>query len=130
MGNTFASMVDIAVGSDGNVYLLHGTSPTLIYVISPAGAVVRKVRISADDSDLVARSIKAYGGRLAIGFVRPSDAGVSIKAIDLKGNPIADYRIDAVGAYSVALACYNSEGLTLVPYFAETNLYLLKAKLQ
>jgi hypothetical protein len=129
MGNDFVSMGDVAVGSDGNAYLLHGTSPTLIYVISPAGEVVRKLRISAEDPDLVARSIKAYGGRLAIGFVQSSDAGISIRAIDLKGNPIADYRMDAVGTYSLALACYGSEGLTLVPYFAETKLYLLKAKL-
>jgi len=128
-GNNFVSMGDVAVGSDGNAYLLHGTSPTLIYVISPAGAVVRKLRISVDDPDIVASSIKAYGGRLAIGLVQSSDAGISIKVIDLKGNPIADYRMDVVGTYSLALACYGSEGFTLIPYFAETNLYLLKAKL-
>jgi hypothetical protein len=122
-------MGDIAVGSDGNAYLLHGTSPSLIYVISPAGVVVRKLRITVDDSDMVASSIKAYGGRLAIEFVQSSDAGISIKVIDLKGNPVADYRMDAIGTYSLALACFGSEGLTMVPYFAETKLYLLKAKL-
>jgi hypothetical protein len=129
VGNRFVSMSDVAVGSDGNAYLLHGTSPTLIYVISPAGAVVRKLRISVDDPDLEAASVKAYRGRLAIEFVQSSDAGISIKVIDLKGNPIADYRMDAVGAYSIALACYGSEGLTFIPYFAETKLCLLKAKL-
>jgi hypothetical protein len=129
VGNRFVSMGDIAVGSDGNAYLLHGTSPTLIYVISPAGTVVRKLRITVDDPDLEAASVKAYGGRLAIGFVQSSNAGISIKLIDLKGNPIANYRMDAVGMYSLALACYGADGLTLIPYFAETKLYLMKAKL-
>ena len=91
--------------------------------------MVRKLRITVDDPDLEAASIKAYGGRLAIGFVRSSDASVSIKVIDLKGNLIADYGMDAVGTWSLALACYSSEGLTLIPYFAENKMYLFKAKL-
>jgi hypothetical protein len=36
-GADFVSKGDVAAGSDGNVYLLHGTaSPALVYVISPA----------------------------------------------------------------------------------------------
>ena len=129
VGNRFVNMGDVAVGCDGNAYLLYGTSPTLIYVISPAGAVVRKLRITVDDLDFEAASIKAYARRLAIGFVRSSDGAISIKVIDLKGNAIGDYRMDAVGTYSLALACYGSEGLTFIPQFAESKLYLLKTRL-
>jgi hypothetical protein len=129
VGNRFVNVGDVAVGSDGNAYLLHGTSPALIYVISPAGAVVRKLRVTVDDLDFGAASIKAYAGRLAIGFIRSSDGAISIKVIDLKGNSIGDYGMDAVGTYSLALACYGDEGLTLIPQFAESKLYLFKAKL-
>jgi hypothetical protein len=129
VGNDFVGTGDVAVGSDGNAYLLHGASSALIYVISPAGEVVRKLRISVDDPDLVASSIKAYGTRLAVEFVQSSDAGVSIRVIDLKGNSIADYRMNAVGSYSLALACYSAEGFTLVPYFADTKWYMIRAKL-
>jgi len=47
-GNKFIlNDVDVAAGSDGTVYLLHGASCPLIYVISPDGDVVRKLRIDA-----------------------------------------------------------------------------------
>jgi hypothetical protein len=50
-GNEFVGWnADVAAGSDGNVYLMHGTSPPLIYVISPAGDVVRKFRIDPGNS--------------------------------------------------------------------------------
>jgi len=64
---------------------------------------------------LEARSIKACGGRLAVDFAQFSGAGVSIKVIDLNGNPITDYKMDEIGSYSLALACYGTEGFTMVP---------------
>jgi hypothetical protein len=133
MGNQFVGLGGVDVGSDGNVYLLRRTPlgfPTLIYVISPAGEVVRKLRIEAGDSDLVAEGIKSYGGRLAIGFGRRSHTDrYQVKVIDLQGNTIADYVGALIGNDTLALACYNSEGLTMLPYFANPSLYLLKAKL-
>jgi hypothetical protein len=52
-GNKFIlDDVDLAAGSDGTVYLLHGASCPLIYLISPDGDVVRKLRIDAEDPDL------------------------------------------------------------------------------
>lgn len=38
-GNIFAKRGDVTLGSDGNVYPLHGTSP-LVCVISPTGEVL------------------------------------------------------------------------------------------
>jgi hypothetical protein len=131
-GNEFVgSKADVTGGSDGNVYLLHGTSPPLIYVISPSGEVVHKLRIDAGDPDLTANSIKSYAGQLAIGFNWVGDVPTSlIKVIDLKGNPIADYAVkEAAGDSDPILACYNFEGFTLIPRGAETKLHLLKAKL-
>jgi hypothetical protein len=131
-GNEFVMYkADAASGSDGDVYLLHGTSPPLIYVISPAGDVVRKLRIDAGNPELTANSIKFYNGRLAIGFNWLGDVPKSlIKVIDLKGNSIADYEVkEGTGDSDPILACYNSEGFTLIPRWAGTNPYLLKAKL-
>ena len=133
IGNTFVTMGDVAAGSDGDVYLLRQTprsSPILIYAISPSGAVVRKLRIDSGDDDLVARSIRSYAGRLAIGFdSRSRTDKYHVKVIDLKGNSIAEYVGAMIGADPLALACYSSEGLTMVPYFAKPDLYLLRAKL-
>ncbi len=133
-GADFVSRGDVAAGSDGNVYLMHGTaSPALVYVISPAGDVVRKLRIDAGDPDLLARSIKFYAGRLAIEFDRwfnfDGHQNV-IKLTNLEGNSIADYRMrPVVGNHALYLAGYGSEGFTFIPYENEDKFYLVKAKL-
>jgi len=131
-GNEFVGWwADVASASDGNIYLLHGTSPPLVYVISPAGDVVRKLRIDIRNPELSANSIKAHDGRLAIGFSWLGDVPVSsIKVIDLRGNSIADYEVrEATSASDPILACYNSGGFTLIPRQAGTKPYLLTAKL-
>ncbi len=133
-GIDFVRFGDAAPASDGNMYLLHGTSSlALVYVISPAGDVVRKLRIEAGDSDLVARSIKSYAGRLAIQFDKWIDTDSQqslIKVTDLQGNSIANYRIrPVVGNRSLYLAGYGSDGFTFVPYHSDDKLYLVKAKL-
>lgn len=133
-GADFVSKGDVAAGSDGNLYLLHGTaSPALVYVISPAGEVLRKLRIDAGDSELLARSIKSYAGRLAIEFDRGFNFDTHqnlIKVTDLKGTSIAAYRMPpVVGTHSLYLAGYGPEGFTFLPYENEDKLYLVRAKL-
>jgi len=137
VGNHFVSMGDATTGSDGNVYVLRRTprgSLTLIYVISPVGDVVRKLRIDAGDNDLVARSIRSYAGRLAVGFGSRTEAGpYRIKVVDLQGSSVADYSVAYpeafVGDEGLDLACYDSAGLTLVPDSTEFKSYMLRAKL-
>jgi hypothetical protein len=131
-GNAFVlTQADVAAGPDGNVYLLHGTSPALVYVISPAGEVVRKLRIATEDPNREASSIKFYARRLAIGFDWVGNAPRSlIKVTDLRGNSIADYEIgEGAGDSDPILACYGSKGFTLIPRSAETKLHLREAKL-
>jgi hypothetical protein len=126
VGNRFVGLGDVAAGSDGNVYLLRGTSPALVYVVSPTGEVVRKLHIDAGNPDFVARDIKSYAGRLAVGFNGPSNLVI---VTDLEGRTIARYAIDRKKPDWPALACFNSEGLTFATVYAEKDLYLLKAKL-
>ena len=131
-GNEFVQYnADIVSGSDGKVYLLHGTSPPLIYVISPAGDVLRKLQISVSHPDLTANSIKFFNGRLAIGFSWLGKVPRSlIKVIDTEGIAVGDYEvIESTGDSDPILACYNSEGVTLLPRWVGTKPYLLTAKL-
>jgi hypothetical protein len=129
--NNFVWGGDVAAGSDGNVYLLRGGYPSLVYVISPAGEVLNKLRIDTGNPEFIANSLKFYAGHLAIGFDRQAgDDQIPIKIIDLQGNSVADYK--AGGNFSGGapiLACYNSEGITMLPSYSESTLYLLKAKL-
>jgi hypothetical protein len=119
-GADFLWRGDVALASDGNVYLLHGTrSPALIYVISSSGDV-RKVRIDAGDSKSVARTLKSYAGRLAVQFDKQAGSGGRqslVKVTDLGGNLMATYRVDptAVGGRSFFLAGYGRDGFTFVP---------------
>ena len=125
-GNRFIGLGDVTLGSDNNVYLLRGASPALVYVISPAGEVVRKLHVEAGQPGLDARVIKSHAGRLAIGFNGPSSLVV---VTDLQGKKIASYAIDRQKPDWPTLACFDSEGLTFATVYAEKDLYLLKAKL-
>jgi hypothetical protein len=131
-GNEFVGWnADAAPGSDGNVYLLHGTSPPLIYVISPKGEVVHKLQIDPGRDELTANSVKFYAGHLAIGFDWLGDMPQSlIKVIDTNGNLVSDYEIhEGPKDSDPILACYNAGGFTLLPRGADGNLRLLTAKL-
>jgi hypothetical protein len=127
-GNNFVTLGDAAIGPDGNAYLLRGGPAPMIYVISPKGEVVRKLRIDAGDPNeaphLAQGSIRFYDGRLVIGF------GGRIAIIDLKGSPVASYKVAADGLEdgALSLACYNSHGLSMIGA-DKAKLSLLKAKL-
>jgi hypothetical protein len=112
--NYFVSDGDVTVGPDGNAYLLRATSPALIYVISQAGEVIRKLSVESPDPGWVARIIRPASGRLAISFVeKPYFYGI-IRVVDLQGNPIVDYISDDRNIYPGLLACYTSLGLTFI----------------
>ena len=136
VGNFFSALGDVAAGSDGNAYLLRRTprgSLTLVYVVSPAGEV-RKLRIDAGNSDLVARSIRYYSGRIAIGFDSRTHAHpYQVKIVDPLGNPIAEYSLGSsaafVGDEGLDVGCYDANGLTLVPDRIESKSYVLRARL-
>jgi len=132
-GNLFVMFdAGVAVGSDNNVYLLHGGSTALIYAISPSGQVVRKLGISGFDPNLRATSIKSYGARLAIGFSRVGKTPENmVEVIDYHGNPIASYEVhEPPGDSDAILACYDHNGFTLVPRVAGVKPYFFIARLQ
>ncbi len=132
VGNKFAASVDAAAGSDGNIYLLHtATSPALVYVVSPTGDVLRKLRIDAGKSGVEASSIHSFAGRLAIEFnFGPKHDKNLIRVIDPEGKPIANYEVTVAGlASSPSLACYSSEGFTMISGYAAQSLQSFRVKL-
>lgn len=131
----FVRKSDVSVGPDGNFYLLHGTvSPALVYVISATGDLIRKIPVDAGDSSWIARSIRVYAGRIAVQFDKWLDSDNQrnlIQVTDLEGLPLTDYRVGpmADGNGSLYLAGFGSDGFTFTPYYAEKEMYLVKAKL-
>jgi len=129
-GWKFVMLGDVSAGTDGNVYLLHSGSHPLVYAVSSAGDVIRKLRIETGHPDLTARSIKFHGGRLAIGFDVLAESGKQlIKVVDTQGNPIGEYGVGDREINRLALACYDSKGFTLVSESGESKLSLFRAKL-
>lgn len=124
-GNVFAERGDVTIGSDGNAYLLRGTSAAWVYVISPDGAVIRKIQVEADD-DHNFRAVVSHDGKVAIGLA--SFGQTIVQIIDLKGNPVGRYTIEGGESDVLDLACYDSTGLTFVTGAASPRPYLLKAR--
>jgi len=130
VGNDFTGLGDVTLGDDGNAYLMHGASPTIVYVISPAGDVLRKFRVASSEPGKAAWSIKSYKNRLAFSY--QVDDHLEIQVTDLEGNPVAGYTINQKARPDVVdtldLACYDSNGFTLISTEASSNLYLLRVK--
>lgn len=127
-GNAFVWHGDAALGSDGNAYLLRAASPALVYVISPKGEVVRKLRIDPPDAGLVAESIKpGAAGKLAISFLNRGMITGMIKVVDLQGAFIANYSSDNVRTPGLP-GCYVSSGFIYLDDDPDHNLYLRRAE--
>jgi len=124
-GNDFVDRGDATLGPDGNVYLLHGTSSVLLYVISERGEVIRKIRIGANGSGLAFRGISANAGQLAIGLARFGRTEVHITSLD--GGLLGSYNLDGNEADVLSLACYYSRGFTFVGTGSK-GAYLLSAE--
>ena len=122
--NDFVVRGDAALGSDGNVYLLRASSPSLIYVISRKGEVVRKLRIASPDSSFSAGKLKSAPGRLAISFLKKGTNTGMIQVVDYDGRRIATYVADDKRMYPGLLGCYGSQGFTFVSLEEGGNLRL------
>lgn len=130
-GNFFVRNADIAAGSDGNLYLLHGGPAALVYAISPAGNVLRKFRVLGGNPETRARNIRSYDDKLAVEFQRAKDSDLNlISVVDFAGNPVAKYEIqDDTTDSGLILACYGPSGFTLVPAWTGDKPFFLTARL-
>ncbi len=102
----------IAIGDDGNAYLMRWTNPTIFYAISPGGDVVRRFTVDPGASGFMPTEMHLYKNRIAILFVERQSFDLIVKIVDLEGHGIATYGLlraegkpkDDLG---VALACYT-----------------------
>ncbi len=127
-GNTFVWYGDAVAGSDGNVYLLRSTSPALLYVISSKGEVVRKLRIESGSSGLVARTLRAGRGKLAISFLERYSTKGMIEVVDLQGNLLASVFSDNETIYPGHPGCYSSGAFVFISGDANHEMHLYKAE--
>lgn len=125
-GNRFVDLGDISLGSDGNAYMLHGTSPALVYVISSKGKVIRKIRIGTDSSGRAFRSIESHGDRLAIGLA--SFGRIELQLMDFEGTPLESYALDTDKSEVSRFACYDNRGFTFITATSAGSVHLVSAK--
>lgn len=126
-GNTSVSHGDAVLGSDDNAYLLRTTSPTLIYVISSRGEVIRKLRIHSP-SGLTPKLLQTGGSKLAIGFLADNSAQGVIKTVDFNGNELGHYVSDEKETLPGFMSCYDSSAFTFVTPDEESVVRLHKAE--
>lgn len=113
--NRTVSRGDIALGTDGNAYLLRGGSPALVFVISPRGDVIRKLRITPPSSGLEARWIKSARDTLAVFFLQGEQSWEGeISVMDLQGQPVVTYSAFDDGIQAGLPGCYSGNSFTFV----------------
>ncbi len=114
---SWVSLSNAEAADDGNVYMLRpGPVPT-VYVISPAGAVLRRLEIAPPGEGFEAGMLKVAGGQIAIEFYADNPKGpgsifvYSVVGTD-DGVKVADYvePKEAGGIWS----CYTPDGWTFL----------------
>jgi len=102
--NLAVSLGQAAAGEDGNIYVMRRTTPAVLYGISPAGAVVRRVEVGSPDPEMMPTTLHASANRLLVMFRNENTKEQLLKVIDMgSGDLTAQYRTNSLGA---ALACY------------------------
>jgi hypothetical protein len=105
-----------ALGEDGNLYVMRAVSPAVVYVISPAGRLLRTLRIQPLIKNAQPVALLTGAGRLAVEFDVPDTPDVSdtlIRVVDARtGRNVVDYR--TTRQLGEAVACYTTEGFTFI----------------
>ncbi len=119
-----APMLDLAdaeVGSDGNLYVMRGSSPALIYVIAPSGKIMQTIKVAAPLAGSVPNGFHVSGNQLAISFSNEDDQIKTIAVADAQtGRKIASYS-DTTGM-GTSFACYSAnEGVFTFLRLGEAN---------
>lgn len=100
-------LADAEVGVDGNLYVMRGSSPALVYVISPGGKILRTLKIAAPTRGPAPSAFHISGNQVAISFWSERDESQILVVADAQtGRNISTYS-DASGA-GPAFACYSA----------------------
>lgn len=123
----------IAPGEDGNIYLMRPGSKPSIYVISPAGTVIRRLAITPPHDGFRAWDMRIGGGRIVVEFVQKHDDTtrsdrVTYSIFDSEGARVIDYLSSTeVGGH---LACYTPNGFTFLAPSPSGRLAIRRASLR
>jgi hypothetical protein len=109
--NRAVTLGESVSGDDGNVYVMRWASPALVYVVSPGGAVLRKLKIDPHEEEMLPRSLFLSKGRLAMQFA-DSKKPLLIVANAESGKVLARYGANL--ELGGGLACYTAEEMTFV----------------
>jgi hypothetical protein len=100
-------LADAEVGIDGNLYVMRGSSPALVYVIAPIGKILKTLKISAPLPGAMPSAFHLSGNRLAISFWNEESQSQTVIVADAQtGRKIATYA-DATGV-GTSFACYSA----------------------
>lgn len=99
-------LADAEVGVDGNLYAMRNSSPALIYVISPAGKVVRTLKVRAPAAGALPGTFHVSSNRLAVSFGTDHDP-MFVVADAQTGRWVATY--SDPGSLGTSFACYSAD---------------------
>jgi hypothetical protein len=98
---------EAAMGDDGNAYLMRRIAPTVIYVISSEGNVLRRMVVEAPDANSLPHAMHLSGNKLLLQFWDSDTHQALLEIIDAKsGSEISSYDAGTLGA---SIACYQAE---------------------
>jgi hypothetical protein len=96
---------------DGNVYVLRATIPAIVYVISPAGVVVRRFTVDSGELELLPRGLFQGDGELAVVFTRLAtpnrDSVTRIKVINPATGDVTR-SFDGGEHFKAGVVCFES----------------------
>jgi hypothetical protein len=99
-------LADAEAGVDGNLYAMRNSSPVRIYVISPAGRVVRTLTVRPPVPGAPPETFHLSSNRLAVSF-RKDGSAVLVVLDTQTGQRIATY--SAPGTLGTSFACYSAD---------------------
>jgi hypothetical protein len=98
---------DAEAGSDGNLYVLRGSSPALVYVIASSGKIMKTLKLAAPAKSGPPSAFHVSGNRLAISFWNDESQGQTVIVADAQtGRRISTYAGD--GELGPSFACYSA----------------------
>ncbi|PYX33822.1 MAG: hypothetical protein DMG80_04685 [Acidobacteria bacterium] len=114
---------DAEAGIDGNIYALRRSAPALIYVISPAGTVIKTLNAKSHVPSLMPSAFHVSANRIAIAFWDDKTKSQTIVVTDAQsGRGIATYS-DA-GTLGPSFACYSADdGVFTFLHLGEGNTF-------
>jgi hypothetical protein len=112
---------DAEAALDGNIYVLRRSSPALIYLISPAGQILRTLKIKSPTPGVMPNTFHVSANRVGISFWDEKTSTQTLVVADAQtGRPIATY--SDPGGLGPSFACYSAdEGAFTFLHLGETN---------